>query len=310
MGVTLRVTPIIFMCGYYRYCKSNTSIKIFEFKLCLHMEVFGMQDNIFDDDKLDTGLFNEITDTNSKETLIEESEIAEDQDIACDNTVETTKTVEATVETNELVEATVETVVTDDSRKVGDRVLYIICDKEVPGLLNYIRELGVKATEIFYSINDARNELLAVFDSYRLVVIDTGTGRFTGTTTRAELLDIIGMYGEDNKVTVFYTDDSLKIDGQKLFSKGKSHLDWYKYASTIGVVTTIMQYEEVYKEGYSYYDTNYAVDKELINHQGFRIDNKNTNIPRVAEIFTIDEIATNIENAESDLVEAYKPNIN
>ena len=76
-----------------------------------------------------------------------------------------------------------------------------------------MRESGLNVSRIFKNIADARDELIMQTEPYRLVVVETGLGRFTSTSQRKEIIDLLGICtDEDSRASVFYTDSVLKID--------------------------------------------------------------------------------------------------
>lgn len=127
-----------------------------------------------------------------------------------------------------------------------DKILYIVIDKAIPGLINYFRECGVKVSNIFNDIVDAKNTVLMQSEPIRIVVIDTGMGKFTTTAMRAELIDMLGIADENSRTTVFFTDSALKVDTIRTLGKSSKKIDWIQYKSTAVVAGTILSYGENY----------------------------------------------------------------
>lgn len=130
--------------------------------------------------------------------------------------------------------------------ELKDRVLYIVMDKEIHGVTEYMRGLGLDVYAVHNSIEDVRDPILMATDPSRLAIIETGTGILTSTKSREQLLDIIGMQDEDTEITVFYTDDTIKRDAQRHLGKGTKGVDWVVYKSTLDVVAKLLQYRENY----------------------------------------------------------------
>ena len=153
-------------------------------------------------------------------------------------------------------------------------VLYIVVDKVVFGLINYFRENGVKVSNLFSDVTEAKNMILMQGLPTRIVVIDTGSGRFTSTVMRNEIIDMLGMADEQNKTTVFYSDSVLKMVAARELGKLSKTIDWIQYKSTAIVAATILQYNEKYI--YDYEDENDVAndDFELLNYKGLNFAGK------------------------------------
>ena len=82
-------------------------------------------------------------------------------------------------------------------------MLYLVIDKPVEGLLNYCRIPGVNVSNIYSDIGEAKNEVIMQSDPLRIVIVDTGLGKFTTTTMRAVLIDMMGISDDQNRTTVF-----------------------------------------------------------------------------------------------------------
>lgn len=135
----------------------------------------------------------------------------------------------------------------DEQPKVKpDYILYVVSDRITHGTLPYMRNSGLKVTGIFDQIDVLRNKLLMQFNSVRIVVIDSGTGKFVTPTIRKELIDMIGVNDENIKFTVFYTDSVLKSDAMEELGKAAKSVEWIKYKGTPVVVATMLLHDENY----------------------------------------------------------------
>lgn len=186
-----------------------------------------------------------------------------------------------------------------------DMILYIIVDKPVVGLINYFRESGVKVSNIFSDITDAKNAVLMQSEPTRIVVIDTGLGKFTTTTMRAELIDMLGISDEHNKTTVFYTDSVLKVDTNRALGKSGKNIDWVPYKSTAIVAAAILSYRENYIYDSADEDDKLESAKALLNFKGLTLANSNN--PRMNITgFSSDSILTHVVNSEEGLIEGFE----
>lgn len=131
---------------------------------------------------------------------------------------------------------------TDEAKP--DMILYIVIDKYIEGLINYMRESGLNVSRIFKNIADARDELIMQTEPYRLVVVETGLGRFTSTSQRKEIIDLLGICtDEDSRASVFYTDSVLKIDVIRELGKD-ANIKWEKYKNTALTVVRLLKLHE------------------------------------------------------------------
>lgn len=214
------------------------------------------------------------------------------------NSVQHIKTVVQPLEYNngEEVQATVEK---------PEMILYIVIDKPVFGLINYFRESGLSVSNIFSDITEAKNAVLMQSEPTRIVVVDTGLGKFTTTTMRAELIDMLGISDEQNKVTVFYTDSVLKVDTNRALGRSGRSIDWIQYKSTSVVVATILEYKEQYKYDLEDESDSYSPENELLNFKGLPLK-----APETAKMdisgFSSDAIITHLVNSEDNLIPAYE----
>lgn len=143
--------------------------------------------------------------------------------------------------------------------QVQDVVLYIIIDRKIHGLLGYFRNYGVNVSKIFTDIAEARNTMLMQTELSRLVVIDTGTGKFTNMASRRELVDLMGICDEDTKISVFYTDSVIKSEISSAAEVDDKHIDWSKYKSTAVVLALLLQKTKL--ENYCVYEEDDEEDQ-------------------------------------------------
>lgn len=186
--------------------------------------------------------------------------------------------------------------------------LYIIIDKYNPNLLSYLRGYGLKVAKIFKNINDAKDTMLVQIGKSRLVVIETGTGRFTNMAARKNLVDLMGICDEDyTRISVFYTDSLVKSEVSNTEEVEDKKIDWHKYRSTVEVLAVLLQANKT--EHYDYCDSDIDKDtttefnKIMLNSKG--IDVKEAKAEHIGmPLFQADDIRINMANAvesESDI---------
>jgi len=163
-------------------------------------------------------------------------------------------------------------VIDDDNERSQDKdnyILYLIADKTFPGMLSYFRYYGLKVTKIFSNIEEAKDTLLMQIEPCKIVVVDSGTGKFTSISARRSLIDLLSISDETNKVSVFYTDSIIRSEAKNEISIEEKDITWHKYRSTADVLANLLQ--NLIKEHYVY-DIKDAeeVDKseELLTFQG------------------------------------------
>lgn len=132
--------------------------------------------------------------------------------------------------------------------KLQDIILYIIIDKSTSDMLSYFRGYGLNVARIFNNIDDAKNEIMMQIDPCRIVIVDTGTGRFSVMGARKSLIDLLGLGDDDTKISVYYTDIVIKEDISISEQVDNKQIDWIKYRSTADILATLLQKRK--KENY------------------------------------------------------------
>lgn len=161
---------------------------------------------------------------------------------------------------------------TEETDKPRDLILYIIIDKANPAMLQYYRECGVNVSKIFTNINDAKDTLLMQVDPVKILIIDTGTGRFSAMGSRKELLDLMGICDADARISVFLTDTVIKseVEYNESFETKKIH--WYKFKSNTDVIAKLLQAKD--KENYVYDDNDKDsiddIPENVLDFKGFK----------------------------------------
>ena len=129
-------------------------------------------------------------------------------------------------------------------------ILYIIADRTFNGMLSYFRYYGVKVTKIFDSIQDATNTLLMQVEPCKVVIIDSGTGKFTSVSSRQALIELLSISDESNRTAVFYTDSVIKAEAKQNLISESRDITWHKYKTTADVAAILLQ--NLKKETYVY----------------------------------------------------------
>lgn len=192
--------------------------------------------------------------------------------------------------------------------QVEDVVLYIITDRHLPNMLQYYRERGVNVSNIFDSIEDARSALILNIEKSRLVILDTGMGQFSNMGTRRQIIDLIGISDEENRISVYYTDSVIKSEVEYSDEVMGREISWHKYKSTADVVAHILKHKN------EHYVLDFNADKDgsdskpvYMDRPGFKVDVEK--VPVIGTMaFTSKDVMRHLdeESAEVNQLEAYE----
>lgn len=133
--------------------------------------------------------------------------------------------------------------------------LFVLTDKLTPHTLEFARDSGLAVSNIFTSVDDLKSLLMTTFGVTRIVVVDSGTGRFVAPATRKDLIDAIGMADDDVKFTVFYTSNLLKEDAKNTLTDNSANVEWVPYKCTSVCVAVMLMHKA---EEYVYDSVAYA----------------------------------------------------
>lgn len=129
------------------------------------------------------------------------------------------------------------------AEKPNENVLYIILDKPIDGVMNYFRCFGVNVSRVFNDIKSAKAQILMQVEPTEILIIDSGTGEFTSTAARKEIIDLIGLCDEGNIAEIFYCDDLLKSEIQynEVLQKSKVDVTWHRFKSLAMVLVYLLE---------------------------------------------------------------------
>lgn len=187
----------------------------------------------------------------------------------------------------------------EEDDKPINLILYIVADKAHVGMASYCRNYGANVSRVFTNIAEARDNLLMQVEPFRVIVIDSGSGRFTNMGARKELIDLLGICDVDTRITVFYTDSAIKTDVELSDEVEDKKINWYKYRSTPDIVAHILQNSE--KENYildANSNDNIVVDESILNIKGLSVkEGKKIDLGKPS--ITPDDIIFNMVNNKS-----------
>lgn len=190
----------------------------------------------------------------------------------------------------------------------SEMVLYVITDKPIPGLLEYMRSFGLNVTAVFSQVDLARGYLLMQSLPTRVVIVDSGTGKFMTTTIRKELIDMIGVNGEDSKFTVFYSDSALKSDANSSLGKVAKSVEWIKYSNTAVMVASLLLHHEKYILDESTAMSESTVDDSILAYVGAKVECESDDKIGVP-IINSDLILKNVVQSNDDGLRGFEPHL-
>ncbi len=230
----------------------------------------------FDDDK-DNNEVNDNVDNNTENTEAEVENSVDNNIVDNDNT-------------------------SDGAEKPKDLILYIIMDKSNNALLQYYRECGINVSKIFTNINSAKDTLLMQVDPVKILIVDTGTGRFSAMGSRKELIDLMGICDEDARISVYYTDTVIKSEVEYTESFENRDIHWHKFRSNADVVAHLLKNRN--KENYVFdnedKDKVVEVADDILDFTGLKFtETKQANANAGDPSITLNDIKVHMVDNES-----------
>ena len=119
-------------------------------------------------------------------------------------------------------------------------ILYIITDRKNPYMLEYMRQFDINVTRIFTNITEAKDTLLMQVNPAKIVIVDTGTGRFSTIGQRKELIDLMGIADDEAMISVYQTDTVLRSEIKYNEAFDSRDIHWHKYKSTADIVAHLL----------------------------------------------------------------------
>ena len=188
-----------------------------------------------------------------------------------------------------------------------DYVLYMIIDKPVDGMLQYFRSYGLNVSKIFSHIDDARNALMMQVNPARIVIVDTGNGSFNSMSARKQVIDVIGLGDDENKVTIFYSDTNLKYEIEASKEIQKKALTWYKYKTTAHLLACMLQSKDCnYISDGGYSDASPIVsslDETLWKNINFKDAEEHSLLPMINS----SDVSKLVHDTNAEVIQGFTP---
>lgn len=188
-----------------------------------------------------------------------------------------------------------------------DYVLYMIIDKPIDGMLQYFRSYGLNVSKIFSNIADARNALMMQVNPARIVIVDTGNGSFNSMSARKQVIDIMGLGDDENKITIFYSDTNLKSEIEASKEIQKKALTWYKYKTTAHLLACMLQSKDCnYISDGGYRDAS-AIVSSLDQTFWKNINFKDTEEHNLLPIINSSDISKLVHDPNAEEIKGFNP---
>lgn len=257
--------------------------------------------------KEDLTAFDDMSIDNDEDDIIDFGDSTTDNEEQAFNTEENTNVENFEADNNSSETADTSNNTSDNKKELQDLILYMIIDKPVIGMLTYFRQFGINISKIFNNIEDAKNELIMKVNPSRILIVDTGTGKFTSMSSRKELVDLLGICDEYTKIALFYTSNTIKYEAETTDGVDNKTIDWFKYRSTADIVANVLRFKD--KENYvlDMPDKEVLDAKEVLNSRGFTVpdvDIKNLGMPMIGTDDIILNYGDNV--AEENSIPGYE----
>lgn len=141
--------------------------------------------------------------------------------------------------------------------------LIILCEEIKNGVVDYFADNGIQIKCMFTSISDTTFEVMKSEGDCRIVIIESGTGKFITQDSRHEICDLLGVGSSNAKASVFYSNSALK---NTIKSESKNikliEVDFTPYTSILTVLNKLSEYNEIYNVSGGIVDNTQELDYE------------------------------------------------
>lgn len=120
---------------------------------------------------------------------------------------------------------------------ITNKIVFILIDNKEEQLRDYLNTIGIKVELITSDIEEIRLKTLVEERPLTLIIIDSGTGKYTHMSARKEIYDLIGICTIDDRDTrVYYTRGVLKSDYFTVGGEKTKKIRWEKYSGMASII--------------------------------------------------------------------------
>lgn len=159
-----------------------------------------------------------------------------------------------------------------EEEPLPDKTLVLLMDRQIPNFLAYCRQVGLNVHSIFYTVEDC--ESFCMFkEGIRLVIFETGIGKFNSVALREKISSLIGSADETREISVFYTDSVLRMDVKSANREAFKRVTWHKYKTSLISISELVQYKENFVFNGTEQEAGHVPNRnELLHYRGKKVN--------------------------------------
>ena len=130
--------------------------------------------------------------------------------------------------------------------------LYLLVEVQKQGLIQYFHENGVEVYFISTSVDDIIDELLLEESPMRLVVIDSGRGKFDDKKVLESIEGLIEIVCDMGYVSMFSNTNYFNTVKKRAVNNNKERenkIEVFKASGAVDVLSHLQEYNETYEDG-------------------------------------------------------------
>lgn len=145
----------------------------------------------------------------------------------------------------------------NETSVIEDKTLILLLDNPKAGIISYLSQLGIEVKSLHTDVETLNMSLLSYTteDKCRVVVVDSGTGKFTSKEAEYNLYGLIDLLNPSIfSLTVFSTSKSFfkfvknTVNNINTSSETALNVDYVPYETIKTLVDTLKSYPERYME--------------------------------------------------------------
>jgi len=145
----------------------------------------------------------------------------------------------------------------NETSVIEDKTLILLLDNPKAGIISYLSQLGIEVKSLHTDVETLNMSLLSYTteDKCRVVVVDSGTGKFTSKEAEYNLYGLIDLLNPSIfSLTVLFTNKSFfkfvknTVNNINTSSETALNVDYVPYETIKTLVDTLKSYPERYME--------------------------------------------------------------